>query len=496
MRPCWHLLRSMLIIVCISALGFVVALVFGLSALEVGSPASSPDPPLRVAASVDIAHPGAPVPRGFLGLSFEMSSLADIARYGVRGNMVALLRSLGPGLMRFGGITSDTATAFTDALTPLPHWASQGIDAREFRELRVLAARSGWHVLLTIGLAHLNPSSAAREAAAAKRSLGPWLAGVELGNEPDAYARHGLRSLPWTATQYDADVAAYRHAIDIAAPGLRVSGPDVSGSKIFPSWAPPVALHDGIDALTGHHYPMGCNSVPPPTISRLLSPAIRHAETVSLRRYLTVSSHLHIPFRLDETNSVSCGGTPGISDRFASALWAIDYIAHTMTSGASGINLQASPSKCLGYTPFCAPTPKALASGSLVAHPEWYALLMARGLVGERPVHVTIMPTLSNVDVLAFAAGSGALHLLLLNDEPNQRVVLRLRLPHPYRPTTSLSLTAPSLASSTGVRLVRRALRANGQSDDASSRSPRATPSATPTIELPPSTATLLTLRP
>jgi hypothetical protein len=366
MRPCCHPLRIVLTIICIGVLGLVVALVFGLSALEVGSPASTAAPPVSLAASVDIARPGKPVPRDFLGLSFEMSSLAHIARYGVRGNMVALLRALGPGLMRFGGT---------------------------------------------------------------------------------------------------------------------------------PSWAPPVALHDGISALTGHHYPTGCNSVPPPTIPRLLSPAIRHDEAVSLQRYLAVSSRLHMPFRLDEANSVSCGGTPGISDRFASTLWAIDYIARTMTFGASGINLQANPSKCLGYTPLCAPSPSALADGVLDPHPEWYALLMARQLLRDRPLRVTFSPTLSNVDVLAFLSDSGALHVLVVNDEPSQPAALRLHLPHRYRLTTELSLSAPSLAAASGVRLVRRTFEANGESDDASSSSPRRIHDGRLVVETPPSTAILLTLR-
>jgi len=189
--------------------------------------ASRVDPranPRRVILSVTIdpSRTGAPVPREFLGLSFEMSSLRFIARYGDRGNMVALLRSLGPGLLRFGGVSADTEVAWTDATMPLPAWSSKAVDTHEFGDLRKLAARSGWHILLTIGLAHFEPRAAAREAATAKRVLGQWLIGVELGNEPDAYARHRMRPEPWTFSRYDAQVAAYRRAIERTAPGLRI----------------------------------------------------------------------------------------------------------------------------------------------------------------------------------------------------------------------------------------------------------------------------------
>jgi hypothetical protein len=240
--------------------------------------------PVSLSVSIDVNHPGSAVPEKFLGLSFEMSSLHVIARYGDHGNLVGLLRSLGPGVLRFGGVSADTEVAWTDRSTPLPLWSSKSLDAGELLELHTLAARSGWHILLTVGLAHYAPRAAAREAVAAKRALGGWLMGIELGNEPDAYARHGLRSPPWTFSEYEAQITTYRRAIERAAPGLPIIGPDVSGSLIFDSWGRGAALHDRPAILTGHHYPLGCRSVPPPTIARLLSPSIRHAEDVSLHR--------------------------------------------------------------------------------------------------------------------------------------------------------------------------------------------------------------------
>jgi len=42
----------------------------------------------------------------------------------------------------------------------------------ELRDLRSLAARSGWRILLTIGLTHYDPRAGAREAAAARTALG------------------------------------------------------------------------------------------------------------------------------------------------------------------------------------------------------------------------------------------------------------------------------------------------------------------------------------
>src|SRR5207302_3658871 len=217
------------------------------------------------------------------------------------------------------------------------------IGREDLRRLAALAARSGWKVLLTIGLAHFEPATAAREAQAARAILGSSLAGIELGNEPNAYANHNLRAAPWTFSQYAAQASSYLHAI--AGPGGSpppLAGPDVSGSPAFLSWGTGEAA--GLDPalLTGHHYPLGCHELPRPTIDRLLSPGIRRAEWVSIRRYISASSRSRIPFRLDETGSVSCGGRPGISNTFASALWAADYIARTMSAGMSGINFHGN----------------------------------------------------------------------------------------------------------------------------------------------------------
>src|SRR5438270_4726682 len=60
--------------------------------------------PVPVSVQIDARARGRPVPRGFLGLSFEVSSLHQIAQYAGNGNLVRLLRSLGPGVHRFGGV--------------------------------------------------------------------------------------------------------------------------------------------------------------------------------------------------------------------------------------------------------------------------------------------------------------------------------------------------------------------------------------------------------
>lgn len=469
------------------------------SALSASAPAASDaagsDP---VSVRVDASRPGARVPPEFLGLSFEVSSLPQIARYGNDGDFARMLRSLGGGVLRFGGASADTRTAWTDAVTPLPAWASSGLTAGDLRGLRGLAVRSGWHILLTIGLAHYDPRAAAREAAAAKAALGGWLAGIEVGNEPNAYALHGLRPAPWTFSQYDRQVTAYRRAIAKVAPGLEVAGPDASGSHAFKTWGRGMATGERPALLTGHHYPLGCHMVPAPSIPQLLSRPTRRAEEASLRRYLSVSRRSDIPLRLDETNTVSCGGQAGISNTFASTLWAVDYIARAMVAGAAGINLQSAPANCLGYSPVCAPTAHQLADGALLAQPEWYGLLLSKDLVGDRPVRVIASPSQANVDVFALSGPRGELHVVVIDEDPpgGRRAVVALHLGRGFGAATILPLTGPSPAATGGVRLGGRAVEGNGGWSAPSRLERRPNRGGVVTLDVPPSSAMLVTVSP
>ncbi len=422
--------------------------------------------PTTVTVSADRTHPGAAVPQGFLGLSFEMSALAQMARYSDRGNLVAMLRSLGPGVLRFGGVSADTRIAWTDTRTPRPSWATNVVDVDDFHELAALASASGWHIVLTVGIVHFEPTAAAREVAAAKAALGEWLSAIEIGNEPNAYAQHAMRSEPWELSQYVNEVAAYRSAIEAAAPGIPLYGPDVSGSSAFESWGPGEAVAEQPAILTGHHYPLGCEQQPRPSITRLLSAPIRLKEVGSLRRYTTISQAGGLPFRLDETNSVSCGGVADISNTFASALWAAGFLPQVMASGAIGVNLHGNPTNCRGYSPVCAPGPLELSTGELQAQPEWYALLLARELIGARPLPTAmkVRPPVANVQASGFLAADGSLRFVVVDYDPLGKpdVVVRLRVGTGYSGASTLSLTGPSLHALSGVELGEREVAPDG----------------------------------
>lgn len=461
---------------------------------------------LPVTIAIDREAPGHTVPERFLGLSFEAAAIKQLAHDGRRGNLVELLRSLGPGMLRFGGVTADEHVAWTDAETPRPEWARSTIGPSDMSALGVLARRSGWQVLLTVGLAHYEPHTAAREVASAHRALGPYLAAVEIGNEPNAYGNHGFRELPWIAQGYEEQVSDYREAIGALTPRAPIAGPDVSGSGIFPEWGSEEALAQAPALLTGHHYPLGCAQTPPPSIEALLNSATRGLAARSLATYLQVANLNNMPLRIDETNTVSCGGVAGISNTFASALWATGYITQGMAAGTAGVNFQGNPTNCAGYTPICAPSPIALAEGWFHAQPEWYALLLTRSLVGSRPLPTTIssegMEDAEGVEnapdlvAAAFAGPRRSLKVAVSDNDPEGSSPLTLEVevgPH-MGAAHILRLTAPSESATGDVRLAGRAVASNG-----AWHAPKHTETAIPheglvTVLLTPGSAALLSV--
>jgi len=433
------------------------------------APAVEPAPAAPAAETVTIgldpSAAGRPVPPRFLGLSFEVGSLALLGELADRGNLVTLLRSLGPGMLRFGGITADQNVAWTDSNTPRPAWATATIGPAQMHALGRLARRSGWKVLLTVGLAHFEPAAAAREVASAKAQLGSYLAAVEIGNEPDSLGRHGYRAPPWGAQTYEEEVSVYREAIGALTPGIALAGPDVSGSGAFAEWGNDEVLSQAPALLTGHHYPLGCTAKPAPSLETLLSPAMRGLEAHSLETYLSVARANAIPLRIDEANSVSCGGVAGVSNTFGSALWATGYIGQAMAAGVAGLNLHGHPLSCSGYSPLCAPDPADAASGQLHAQPDWYALLLARTLIGDRPLPTTISASGSpNLAVAGFSGPGHTLKLLLSDDDPpgSPPLLLHVGVGAGLGAGQVLRLTGSSPSATDGVRLGGRAVAADG----------------------------------
>lgn len=447
--------------------------------------------PARVELSIDAGRPGAVVPARFLGLSFEAASLPAVASYARRGNLVVLMRSLGAGVMRFGGNSVDATTAWSPDGRARPAWARHIVGPHDLDGIARLARATGWHVLLGVTLGHYDPFGAASEVAAAKVRLGGYLDAVEIGNEPDQFVAKGLRSAPWGYPQYRSEVNQYQRAIAAATPGVAFVGPDTASTKQL-DWLSSYASDERPRELSVHYYPLThCHATP--TIGDLLSRAVRLQQTLTLGRLAAIAHQRGTALRLGETNSVSCSGQPGVSDSFGSALWATDYLTRLLAAGASGVNFHGLPGYCLGYSAVCAPTADDFHAGRLRAQPEWYALLLVRQLVGDRAIPVSLLPRSAALTVAAWRTPSGAFHLVIVN-EGLRRLSLRIRVGRRFGGGTTLRLSAPSRSASTGVSLGGSTVAADG-SWRTPARLPRVTEAhGVASVSVGPSSAALVTL--
>ena len=174
-----------------------------------------------------------------------------------------------------------------------------------------------------------------------------------------------------------------------------------------------------------------------------------------LNRVSAISQLTGIPLRIDETNNVSCGGEEGVSNTFASALWALDFLTRAMSAGIAGVNFHGHPGNPLGYAPLAAASADALATGNLTAQPEYYALLLAHQLVGESPVPIRTSSLDPLITTAAFAAPGGRLHLLVIDEHPAgfRPLQVSVSVPGRYLGGSILRLTGPSLTATAGVRL-------------------------------------------
>lgn len=461
---------TMLALVGVAAVVVVSVVVEG-SAVPVSSIATSTDvgaaarPEQRVQLTVEPSAQGEYFPAGSVGLSIEADEIATQDLNASHRTLVALMRQLGPSVLRLGGISVDYSWWTSEHEIP-PRWAKTVITPADLLGLRRLLIATGWRAILGVDFGHFAPFRASDEAKYAARILGSRLLGVEIGNEPDAYGHgaSGLRPRGYDVREYLAEVSAYSSAIRAAVPTLRLYGPDLAST----SWlADLAAVHGNLfNQLTQHYYPTSysvstahCTGTPVPTAVDLLSPRVRLRESNVLREIASAGSAARRPTRISETNSTgSCdvGGGPKTSPVFASALWALDWVLRAASAGVKGLNFHGYFGRCAPavVSPICAPSAGAERRGEVAARPVYFGLLAASQLQGGQFVSVASRGGTMPVFLTAYASLHDDGRLTVAIDDTATRGRARLELTAAgYKVEMATALTAPSISATTGVRL-------------------------------------------
>ena len=419
-----------------------------------GEPAAQ-KPTRQIDLTIDRYQRLGPLPVDFMGLGYEISSIATPGLLSASNRVYAgLVRRLGRrGVIRIGGNTSDYS-AFAERVTSVSAPKGTKINKAGLRDLAQFLDATGWSLIWGLNLGNGSVGDDVAEARAVAHAVGDRLLAFEIGNEPDLYVHEGHRP-HYSYDQYLAEYRRYKSAVRAALPHVGFAGPDAAGAT---DWVERFATDEGHDLrlLTHHYYREGQNSSS--TADKLLRPDPKLA--AMLDRMRTASKSSGVPYRICETNSFSGGGRPGVSDTFAAALWALDYLCVLAWHSADGVNIETGINQLdfiSSYSPIGDDQ-----HGRYRAAPEYYGMLgFAEGCRGER-VAVTYDAGAVNLTAYATVDPDGTSAVIVNKDEGTD-ADLRIAVKSQAEGARVLRLSAASLDSKTGVTLGGAAVEQDGQ---------------------------------
>ncbi len=367
-------------------------------------------PTLEVELKIDSATSLARVPEDYMGLSYESGQLAYPDFFSPQNTaLIQMFRTLSPlGVLRLGGILSEfTLWSDTDPAIPPDVNGLVGPDPghreprtftitpRSIRNLRGFLDATGWRCIYGLNLGGGTLEQALAEGGYVARTLGRRLIAVQFGNEPDLFKHRDQGNKPWTFDEYFAKWKTFRAAFHEKLPQVAVAGPDTAFNQ---KWVKQFleAVPKEIVLATSHYYPLGPPADPRMTIDRLLH--FREKFDYSCRQALDSAKAAGLPFRMAEGNSCYNAGRLGVSDTFASALWAGDFCLQMASLGCVGVNLHG------GANGYYSPIVGSIANG-FSARPEYYGLILAQEFAGRTLKRTTFEA--QGASITAYAAGTG-----------------------------------------------------------------------------------------
>jgi hypothetical protein len=396
--------------------------------------------------SVDAARGLGAIAPDFMGLGFEISSVAVPGLLAAKNaSYVQLVRNLGKrGVIRIGGNTSDYSTYSANGASVSAPKASV-ITQANLIELRSFLDAIGWKLIWGLNLGSDKLDNAVEEARAVASVMGDRLIAFQVGNEPDLFGRAGHRPANYGYNDWLQDYRRTKAAVRAVVPGAPFAGPDLAGDA---GWMTRFARDEGTDAvlLTAHHYITGQDN---PAATQTLLLAQERKYIGSLATFREASKTAGKPWRMSETASFYGGGKDGVSNTFAAALWALDYLFVLMNYGCSGVNMETGVNH-LGRISYYTPINDDR-NGHYGAAPEYYGLLaFAQVAQGER---VAVDVAANGVNLTAYGVkNASGLALAVINKDAMQDATLSLQAGR-FAKGRMIRLTGPALDARDGITL-------------------------------------------
>ncbi|KAF5376627.1 hypothetical protein D9615_007857 [Tricholomella constricta] len=246
--------------------------------------------------------------------------------------------------------------------------------------------------------------------------LGDYLIGLQAGNEPDLYARHGHRDPSYSPSDYVGEfgdlVISMSNEANAKNRNLLI-GPNIA----FADWTAQQVWDTGfVDQFSANlaylaveNYPSDNCAVQFNTGGTVHQPQdvfpsyLDHTAGKGIIEKFKTSTEFATQkgkkLLMFETNTASCGGFPGVSDVFGAALWGIDYSLQMAYSNFSGALMHVGGQNVF-YNPFTPPPTNQSSFHQWTVGPIYYSALVVAETLGAS----------NGTQVLDLNANNGDIH--------------------------------------------------------------------------------------
>jgi hypothetical protein len=398
--------------------------------------------------TVDTRRKLGSIPDDFLGLGYEISSVAIPGLLSAQNRTyVQLVRAMGSaGVIRIGGNTSDYAS-FAPTAPAISAPKGTVVNSASLRELGTFLDATGWKLIWGLNLGSGSEQLAVEESVAVAAAVKNKLLAFEIGNEPDLFGRRAAhRPDPYTYSDYLKEYRRYKRAIRAKLPDAPFAGPDAAGAT---DWVTRFAADEGSDLkLLTHHYYRECAG-PASTLDKLLHPDPKLAP--ELAKLSAASEASRVPYRICETNSFCGGGKPGVSDTLGAALWVLDFMFRLASAGCAGVNIETGVNQ-LGFISSYSPI-AADEHGNDSAKPAYYGMLaFAQGGRGQG---IAINYDAGDINLTAYAVidRKQQLSVTMINKDTSRDAHVTVATTGSFSNAELSRLSGPSLESKQGITL-------------------------------------------
>jgi len=395
-----------------------------------------------LAVAVNQSQPGIKIPSNFQGLSYETSTIASSSPFLNINNavLIQLIKNLGVGVLRIGGNSSDNFTwsgIARTGTTPANTLTTTDID-----NLSAFTKAINWPVLFGLDMGNFDPANAASEAKYVINTLQGSLLAFQAGNEPDGYhSWNPKRASTYDYAAYKPEWESYFNAVRGLAPNARFAGPDIAYQS---AWVSSFAADESknVVLLDGHYYQAGPASDPTVTYYNLFTTIPAYPNYFNVIN--TAALNAHMPYRISECNSINGGGKTGVSDVFASALWALDFMWMVAVNNGQGVNFHGGSGGA--YSPFAL-----LSSGQVVARPEYYAMLAFKYAADGAAILPVAFVNQGYKCTVYACSKPGTTAITIINEEDKQNLNFKMQFTNLATSIHIVRLTAPSITATAGI---------------------------------------------